>query len=164
MAFSLDRVGKQATSSPLETTLQGIAAGEPIDVEISNTVNVAFASRRPALTLAAESSDVIEISVQLKDGSDTNVAIATNIIVHLVDANGIDSLAAAFTLGDSGAGSVVSTTANARLIYLTDATGLAEIDITDVVGASGSTVYALVQVISGTTWTGGFDFIAVVFD
>lgn len=127
-------------------------------------ISVDYASRRPSLSIGTEATNVIVLSVQLKDGADANVSAATNIIVHLVDANGIDSLAAAFTLGDSGAGSVVSTTGNARLLYTTDANGLAELDVTDVVGASGATIYAIVTVMSGTTWLGGTDFIAITFD
>lgn len=164
----------QKTNSPLETVIEGVAAGEPIDVELSTapTLNVIAALtsgvRFPFLSIGAEAANVIALTVQLQDGLGASTLVATNVFVRLIDANGIDSLAAAFTLADGGAGTLISTTGQASVLATTSAGGTLVLDVTDVVGASGATIYALVWVIGnndgGGGQGGGFNFIAITFD
>lgn len=138
---------------PVFVTLHRYAAG-----------TVAADFRRPSLSIAAEAADVIKLSVQIVNLAAANVAAAHTIHVRLYAADMIESLAAAFTLTDGGAGAVVSTTANAGLLYTTTAAGLAEIDVTDVAGGSGATIYAEVLVESAGNYVGLANFIAITFD
>ena len=54
----------------------------------------------------------------------------------------IESAAAAWTMAETGAGTVVSTTANAALVLDTDANGQAQVTITDVATGTTATLYA----------------------
>lgn len=120
--------------------------------------------RRPSLSLGAEAANVRKLSVQIKDLGGNDVAAAHTIHVRLYAGTMIESLAAAFTLADGGAGSVVSTTANAALLYSTDATGLAEINITDANPPANTTIYVEVIVESQGNYAGLASYIACAFD
>lgn len=93
------------------------------------------------LTVNAESTNVITVDVVAKDLDGNVIDEVTEFEAVLFGANGIEALAAAFHLGESGAGTEISTTDNARLFFTTDANGSAQLEVTDVAGASGATVH-----------------------
>jgi hypothetical protein len=100
----------------------------------------------PVITVGDEDTNVIPLSIQLQtmEGDKNpfvNAEESVDVEVAVFRSTGIEALAAAFTLADGGAGSLLSTTANARVFARTDATGLLELNLTDVAGGSGATVY-----------------------
>lgn len=136
-------------------------SGTPLPVVLTN------ATRHPDLSIGTEAANVILLSVQVVDHLGADVAAVTPVHVRMYEATMIEALAAAVTLADGGAGSLVSTTANASVIATTDATGLLEVDVTDAAGASGKTFYAEVEVFSSSTspaYLGGKSYIAITFD
>jgi hypothetical protein len=96
------------------------------------------ATLAPTMTPAAEAADVIAVALA------TGVLAADQYVAEVIDTNS-EVNDAAFTIAETGAGAEVSPTAKARLIFTTDALGVAELSVTDVVGASGSTVYLMVR-------------------
>lgn len=89
------------------------------------------------LTVNGESADVITVDV---DSPVRNQALIAEVYYQ----NMVEALAAAFTLAETGAGTGVSTTGNARLYFRTDGSGAAQISVTDVVGGSAQTVFLIV--------------------
>ena len=104
----------------------------------------------PQLTVGAESANVIPVTISmttfqeaLNDYVVADEAIALECVLYA--ANGIESLAAAHHLGESGAGTEISSTDQARLIITTSAGGAATLEVTDVVGGSAATLYLKIQ-------------------
>lgn len=78
-------------------------------------------------TQGAEAGDKIILSVQMKDVQGNNLAVATNFWIEPVSAVDVS-----YALSDDGAGSIVYfNTGSNRAMCTTDATGLAEIGVTD---------------------------------
>jgi hypothetical protein len=92
----------------------------------------------PTLTPGAEAGDVIAVAFA------SPVASVEQYIAEILDAN-TEVNDAAFSVAETGVGAEVSPTGKARLIFTTDAAGAAELSVTDVVGASASTVYVTVR-------------------
>lgn len=99
-----------------------------------------------SLSIGAEAADVIRLSLQAKDRGGNLLSEVVRAHVRLYDAAMIESLAAAFTLSEvANSGTVQTTDAQASVLVDTELTGLAELDVTDVVGASGATIHCLVE-------------------
>ena len=118
---------------------------------------------RPALSIGAEAADVIAATIQLTDLDGNNLAEAREVELALYDDNGLESLVGAFTLGAT-TGTEVTTTAKPRLFVTSTAAGLIVVDITDVVGGSGSTIHLVARVASDANKVGGSERITVTFD
>jgi len=118
------------------------------------------------VTVGAEAANVIQLLIQLQDVKGNNIARNRDVIVTVYEATMIEAVAAAFTLADGGVGALISTTAQARVLATTDATGLLDLDLTDVAGASGKTVYVTVEVLDDLTanTAGGMVYAAATFD
>ena len=93
----------------------------------------------PTLSAAAEAADVIAITVTCP------VASVERYEAIALDDTTMQVNTAAFTCAETGVGAEVSPTARGRLIFTTDASGAAEISVTDVAGASGKTVWVEVR-------------------
>lgn len=118
------------------------------------------------LVAAAESSDTIAVTINVIDLGGTAVSRAQRLVCSLYEATMIEAVAAAFTMAETGTGTEISTTANARLIIDTDASGDAVVTVTDVATASGKTMYLVVQPapVSGTNTYGAPALVAITFD
>lgn len=88
-----------------------------------------------ALTVNAENTNVIDIDVQVNDIFGRAVGEATAVEAYIVG-----EVAAGFHLGESGAGTELGNTDKPAITFTTDASGAAQVEVTDVVGASGDTV------------------------
>jgi hypothetical protein len=95
---------------------------------------------RADLSAAAEAADTIAVTVNMVDGAGNALNAQHDLICQLYDANMVESVATAHRMAETGAGSAVSATAQARMIIRTDANGDATITVTDVAGASNTTV------------------------
>lgn len=128
---------------------------------VAATVEAALAELATPLTLAvgAEAANVIAVTV-------TGPAAASQYWAILRDANGVESVVGAFTMAETGGGAEVSTTAKPQLLFTTSASGAAILSITDVVGASGSTIYLTVSRASASAGSAGGHpaTVAVTFD
>jgi len=118
------------------------------------------------LAVGAEATNVIAVTINVVSLDGTAVARAQRLICSLYEATMIEAVAAAFTMAETGAGTEISTTLNARQIIDTDANGDAIMSITDVAGASGKTMYLVVQPapVSGTNTYGAPSLAVVTFD
>jgi len=99
-------------------------------------------------TLAAEVADVRRLLLQVKDNDGVNVASVHNMLVEIRGANAaVPADLTECTVTDGGVGTIVAGGGGGGPHYIiaTDATGLSDIDITDVAGASGETVQIIVQ-------------------
>ena len=135
-----------AASIAADRTCTGPSGGNLL-LEDSRLVNIGI--RVPVLSLGAEAGEARLLTVQLADVNGVAVAEASDIQIEVLRATGIQALEAAFRLSDGGAGAVVTTTANARMIYTTDATGLAQVTITDVATGVVETLQIVVTSLSG---------------
>lgn len=118
------------------------------------------------LSAAAEAADAIVVTLNTVDLAGTAVSRAQHYHLELFQPTMIAALAAAYTMAESGAGSMISTTANAGLIILTDASGDAAITVTDVAGGSDQTVILKATPIgvSGTYTFGLPTYLILTFD
>lgn len=114
-----------------------------------------------SLTAAAEAGNVRAVTIQVKDFTGTNVAAACKFHCQLFDANMLAAVVGSWTLAETGAGSEVTATAKPSLIIQTDATGAATVSVTDVGGASDTTVYLKVSPLLNF---GRDEYVALVFD
>lgn len=96
--------------------------------------------RAVTLTVGAEDTNVLPVTVQLVDAGGQSVAE-----VQRCEAYVVGEAAAAFVVAETGAGAELSNTARPALAFTTSAAGVAEISVTDVVGASGDTVTLVVR-------------------
>lgn len=105
---------------------------------------LAAAASTPAkaeLTPGAEAGNAIAVAVQVKDTTGANVARTQRFACRVYDAAMGPTLAAAWTLAETGAGAEISTTARPQLLIDTDANGAATVAVTDVSGVFVGTVY-----------------------
>lgn len=99
------------------------------------------------VTLGAESSNVIAVTLTLNEGDGTTAkGRAATVQCKLYDAAMLDSLVGEFTLSDTATGVVVSTDARPCVQLTLAAGGTAVLDCTDVAEASGLTIYAVCTV------------------
>jgi hypothetical protein len=89
----------------------------------------------PTMTAGAEAADVIAVTF------DSPVEAVQQYMIEAIPSTTMEPATSLFTMAENGVGAEVSPTARARLIFTTDASGDATIDVTDVGGASGETVY-----------------------
>ena len=104
---------------------------------------------------AAESLDILQVQavpggdlgntqvvdLQVLDANGKPLKEVTRVEFRLFEATMIESVAAAWTMAETGAGTIVSTTANAAIVLDTDANGQAQVTITDVATATAATLY-----------------------
>ena len=111
------------------------------------------------LTVNAEDTNAIAVDVQMRTYAEdsTNEYVdadeAVALEAHLVDANGKDALAAAWTMAETGDGTEVSTTAKPRLIATSSSTGACQLTVTDVSGASTDTIYLFIRPLNAPGYT-----------
>jgi len=112
-----------------------------------------------ALTAAAESSDTIAVTMA---GPAVAAAYRATVVTN---ATGLPD-ATKYTLAETGAGTEISATAQASLLFATSAAGAAEITVTDVLGGSDTNVYLLIEPMStqAGTQAGGAAHIELTFD
>lgn len=101
-----------------------LAAGSVSAAKLADAVADALWSVE--VTAAAEADDKRVLSVQVKDIQSNNVAAATRLVFKPVTA--VD---ASYAVSDEGAGTGLTSSADKVSTLLTDATGLAQIGITD---------------------------------
>lgn len=92
-----------------------------------------------AATLQAEAADVVLVDLQMTDLAGNAVAAAVTCRAEILDANAELESAAAFHLGKGASGTELSTTDKPALLFTTTAAGVAQLEVTDVVGGSGAT-------------------------
>ena len=95
----------------------------------------------PSLAAAAEAGNAIAVTIGLIAPGNGTVGRTQRLHCRLYAATMIESLAASFTLAETGTGTEISTTANAALLIDTDAAGAAIVTVTDVSGVFVGTVY-----------------------
>lgn len=98
----------------------------------------------PTLTAAGESGEAINVTVQMKDLAGTNVSRVQRCLCNLIDSNGAQTLVAAWTLAETGAGSEVTATLQPSLVIDTDSNGAATVTVSDVSTVFVGTVYLVV--------------------
>ena len=102
--------------------------------------------KAPTLTPGTEAANVIAVAF------DSGIESVEQYVAEVWSADTVVD-ATAFSVAETGVGAEVSPTGKGRLIFTTDVNGLAELSVTDEVGASGSTVYLHVRPLlsSGTS-------------
>lgn len=154
--------------STVTRSYKDAAANDIIDIffEIGIPVSVEATSllRKATVSLAAEGGDTIAATVTIKDGNGDTVAAAQAFVVKMYEATMIPAVVGAVTLADGGAGSMVSTTANAWGRFLSHTDGTCVITITDAAGASGKTFYMEVYPEPAQGIVSCPSFTSVVFD
>ena len=123
-------------------------AGDTADEAFTTANDLNALVRVITPTLAAEAADVRRLLLQIEDKDGVEVEEVFNMLVEI--RNGLGAVPAdllTFTVTDGGVGSIVvgGMGGGPHYIVATDAAGLVDLDITDVAGASGGTVYIIVQ-------------------
>jgi hypothetical protein len=116
-----------------DAILEELLAQAKVDIQALEA-DVTLAKTAPTLTPAAEAADVIAITFA------SPIAAVRQYIVEVYDTN-MEVNDAAYTVTENGAGAIVAGDGKARMIFTTDASGAAQIDVTDVVGASNTDVF-----------------------
>lgn len=111
--------------------------------------------------VGTEAANVIALSLSLADSADEVFPEAWTAEVKLMESTGILCVASAFRLSDGGSGTMVTDTNNARAIFTSDASGDIAVNVSDVAGASGSTIYAMITRLGGY---GSSAYTAITFD
>jgi len=109
---------------------------------IGDAANDALDIREVQLTPNGDTGNAQTVDIQVLDAAGKPLKAVTRVEVRLFEATMIESAAAAWTMAETGAGTVVSTTANAALVLDTDANGQAQVTITDVATGTTATLYA----------------------
>lgn len=113
---------------------------------IIGTAKLTVAPAIPVCTAAAEASQAIAVSIQMKDPDGTAVARACKLLCWCYKADVSASVSASdFRLSESGAGSEVSTTAKHAMIISTDATGAATLNVLDQSGVYTGAMYVVIE-------------------
>ena len=107
------------------------------------------AEARPTLTPAAEAANAIAIAIQIEDATHAPSAGVQRCKCTVYDADMVPALAAAFTATETGTGSIVSTPNRPAILIATDASGVAELTVTDVSGVFVGSVFVEVAPESG---------------
>jgi hypothetical protein len=111
----------------------------------------ASAVRIPALTVGSESANVIAVTVQIEDADQNAISEAVDLYCELLLSTGEEPNPASQFNMAATTGTEVTTTAQENMIVTTNASGVAVLDITDVAGASGSTIQLLVRSMGGVS-------------
>ena len=134
---------------------------EDADGDTANLADVQVGLLYASLTAAAEAANVRTVAVQVKDFLGANVEAACKFHCELFDVNMLPAVTASWRLSETGAGTEVSTTAKASMIIQTGVAGTATLSVTDVAGASNTTVYLKVSPLNSF---GRDEYVALVFD
>jgi hypothetical protein len=132
-----------------------------VDTLESDAADLQVGQLYASLTAAAEVGNVRAVAIQVKDFSGTNVAAACKFHCQVFDANMLAAVVGSWRLAETGAGSEITTTAKPSLIIQTSANGAATVSVTDVAGASNTTVYLKVSPLGNF---GRDEYIALTFD
>lgn len=113
----------------------------------------------PVLTAGAEASQAIPVTIQCRtyeaSGNEyVNAEEAITLVASLYDDNGLEAVVGSFTMAESGAGTIISTTAKPRIFLTTDANGAATITVTDVSGVFAGSVHLVVEVLNKPGFAG----------
>ena len=101
------------------------------------------------IDVGAEAADVIDVNVFLVDAADNDIARQWTGYFRLYDDDlGDPNPATQFEM-DVTTGTGITNGTKSAMIIQSDAAGQVTIDVTDVAGASGATIYLVVQVIDG---------------
>lgn len=165
---------KDASGATVTTVKPGEVAAVFVDsagawqsYEIVRQTLVSQSLVTATLTAGAEAANVIPVTINLTDLTGlVPVSRVQRFVCSLFEATMIEALAAAFTMAETGAGAEISTTGNARLVIETDANGDAIVSVTDVLGASGKTMFLIVEPVPDTgSNTHGFPImLSITFD
>ena len=118
-------------------TLDDVGAGTRLD-DLEEALVYA------SLSAAAEAANERVVTVQVKNFLDTNVAFAVKLRCELLTSAMLPAAAVDFTMAETGGGSEVTDTAKPQLIIETSAAGAASLTVTDVIGATNTTIYLVV--------------------
>jgi hypothetical protein len=114
------------------------------------------------LEVGAEAANVIEANVFLVDAAGNDIARQWTGLFRLYDGDMGDPDPATEFEMDVTTGTGVTAGTKAAMLIQSNASGEATIDITDVAGASGATIYLVVQVVSGANAATAYS--AITFD
>lgn len=127
---------------------------------LSTTAAAAINVASPTIVVNAESTNTIAV-----DYTSTDAAVE-HYRAQVIDSTGL-KVAAAFTIAETGDGAEVDGSGTPELIFTTDASGVAQITVTDVAGASGKTCYLIVEMVCTSAETREFvpsSYITMTFD
>lgn len=119
----------------------------------------------PQLTVGAEAANAIPVTIAMTTFQEAlNDYVAADEVltleVVLLDNNGLQEVVGSYTMAETGTGTEVSATAQPRLIIQTDASGAAQVTVTDVSAVSTETLHLLVRPLN----VPGFDgYVAITF-
>jgi hypothetical protein len=114
------------------------------------------------IEVGAEAANVIEANVFLVDAAGNDIARQWTGLFRLYDGDMADPNPATEFEMDVTTGTGVTAGTKAAMLIQSNASGEATIDITDVAGASGATIYLVVQVVSGANAATAYS--AITFD
>lgn len=114
------------------------------------------------LEVGAEAANVIEANVFLVDAAGNDIARQWTGLFRLYDGDMADPNPATEFEMDVTTGTGVTAGTKAAMLIQSNASGEATIDITDVAGASGATIYLVVQVVDGANAATAYS--AITFD
>lgn len=115
-------------------------------------------------TVQVEDANVILVDLQMTDLAGNAVAAAVTCRAEILDANGELEVDTAFHLGKGASGTELSTTDKPALLFTTTAAGVAQLEVTDVVGASGATKLIRIIPIGAGVYVGSESLVSVTFD
>ena len=101
------------------------------------------------IEVGAEAANVIEVEVFLVDAAGNDFASQWTGLFRLYDGDMGDPDPASEFEMDVTTGTGVTAGTKAAMVIQSDAAGQVTIDVTDVAGASGATIYLVAQVING---------------
>ena len=114
------------------------------------------------IEVGTESSDVIEVEVFLVDAAGNDFASQWTGYLRLYDDDlGDPNPATQFEM-DVTTGTGITNGTKSAMIIQSDAAGQVTIDVTDVAGGSGSTIYLVAQIINGANAATAYS--AITFD
>ena len=130
------------------TALKALLDGSPIaqvHQQVFGDALDSFADELEARTVTAtanaEVANVIKVDLQLVEDDGATVIASTGKWLATIPGRA----STAFHLAETGTGAEISPTAQAQLLFSLDASGVAQLAVTDVSGASGATVDVVLQ-------------------
>lgn len=110
----------------------------------------------------AEAANVISVEINVNDAEGDPVSVSWSALVQLVDGNGDATNPATAFEFDATTGTMVTAATQDSGIVTSDASGDIVLDVTDVAGASGATIYCIVQPVGGVNARPAYS--AITFD